>query len=190
MSIFYKRLPPFDYVKPGSLQETLDLLKGQGKGKVMMYAGGTDVIPRIKTRSVPAPELLVDLKGLPDLNYITYDGKGGLKIGALASIFDVAHSPGVREHFSVLAEAASSIASTQIQNRGTIVGNICNAVPSADSAPALLCLGAKAVCKGANRDREIDLQDFFAGPTKTVLEPDELVSELAIPPLKGKGAYF
>ena len=145
MSISYKRLPKFDYVKPGSVQEALELLKSRGQGKALAYAGGTDVIPQIKSRALPAPEILVDLKGLPDMDAISYDEKEGLKIGALASIWNVAHSPVVKDHYPMLAQAAHSIASSHIQNRGTIVGNICNAVPSADSAPALLCLNARAV---------------------------------------------
>ncbi len=190
MSIFYKRLPKFGYVKPRSIEETLNLMSESGTGKVTLYAGGTDVIPKIKTRFIPAPDVLVDLKGLPDLDHISYDEENGLRIGALASIYSVAHSPIVKERFPLLAQAASTIASTQIQNRGTIVGNICNAVPSADSAPALLCLGASALCVSRAGERSVDLQDFFTGPGSTVLKPDELVKEIRVPALSGKGAYI
>ena len=189
MSICHKRLPPFDYIKPGGLREALDLLGDPGTRRVLAYAGGTDVIPQIKSRSIPAPDLLVDLKGIAGLDRITWDERDGLRIGALASIYDVAHAPEVRDRFPVLAQAASSIASTQIQNRGTIAGNVCNAVPSADSAPALLCLEATAVCSGGG-DREIALRDFFTGPRRTVLGPGELVREIRVPPFRGKGAYI
>ncbi len=190
MSIFYKRLPKFDYVKPGCIQEALEFLKSRGQGKALAYAGGTDVIPLIKSRALSAPEILVDLKGLPDMDAISYDEKDGLKIGALASIWDVAHSPVVKDHYPILAQAAHSIASVHIQNRGTIVGNICNAVPSADSAPALLCLGARIVCTGGTGDRETDLKDFFTGPRKTALGSDQLVTEIRVPPPVGKGVYI
>lgn len=190
MSIFYKRLPKFDYVKPRSLEEALFLLKNRGTGTIRPYAGGTDIIPQVKTRAIPAPDVLMDLKGLPDLDFVSYDKEAGLRIGALASIRDVAESPAVKEHFPVLAQAASSIASTQVQNRGTIVGNVCNAVPSADSAPALLCLEARVVCTGGEADREIDLQDFFTGPRTTLLGPNELVREIRVPPVRGTGTYL
>lgn len=190
MSIFYKRLPKFDYVKPRSLEQALSLLKNREGGTIRPYAGGTDIIPQVKTRAIPAPDVLLDLKGLPDLNFVSYDKEGGLRIGALASIRDVAEASAVKEHYPVLAQAASSIASTQVQNRGTIVGNICNAVPSADSAPALLCLGARVVCAGGEADREIDLEDFFTGPRTTVLAPDELVREIRVPPSPGTGTYL
>jgi carbon-monoxide dehydrogenase medium subunit len=190
VSIFYKRLPKFEYVKPRSLQEALSFLKNRGEGTIRPYAGGTDIIPQIKSRLIPAPDVLMDLKGIPDLDTVSYDEEAGLRIGALASIRDVADSPAVIEHYPALAEAASSIASTQVQNRGTIVGNVCNAVPSADSAPALLCLKARLVCAGSEGDREIDLQDFFTGPKTTLLAPDELVREIRVPPARGAGTYI
>lgn len=190
MSICYRRLPRFDYVKPERLSEALEILRGNKNGRFKVYAGGTDVIPKIKGRVMPAPDALVDLKGIRELDYISHDEKDGLRIGALASIHDVAHDPVVKEKFSMLAHAAASIASIQVQNRGTIAGNICNAVPSADSIPALLCLGAKALCEGSQGERVIDLEAFFTGPSRTVLGEDELLKEIHIPSITGKGVYI
>lgn len=192
MVTFYRRMPKFDYVKAGSMEEALGFLEAHETGKVRVYAGGTDMIPKLKARVVPAPELLVDLKGVPGMDTITADDTYGLRIGALASIYSVAHSTLVKEKFPILAQAAGSIASVQVQNRGTLAGNICNAVPSADSAPALLCLGAKVVSKSPRGEREIDIQEFFAGPNKTVLAPDELVTEIRVPdqPEDTRGIYI
>ena len=192
MVTFYRRLPKFDYIKPKSIDEALDLLGENDHGDVKVYAGGTDVIPKIKSRLIHAPKVLIDLKGIPQWDYIHYGDKDGLRIGALATISSVAHSPQVRENFGILSQAAGSIASTQVQNRGTIVGNICNAVPSADSAPALLCLGAKLSCVSHRGERVIDIEDFFTGPNQTALNPDELVKEIRIPsmPLQSKGVYI
>jgi CO/xanthine dehydrogenase FAD-binding subunit len=190
VSICYRRLPKFDYVKPKGVVEALDLLGENKDGRFMVYAGGTDVIPKIKSRMIRVPEMLMDLKGIPDLDYISYDVQCGLRIGALANIYAVANSPLVKKNYQMLSQAASSIASTQVQNRGTIVGNICNAVPSADSAPALLCLDAKVLCVGSKRKRLIDVEAFFEGPNKTVLASDELVKEIQIPPLQGHGIYI
>ena len=167
MVTFYRRLPKFDYVKPKSIEEALGLLSGNSNGKVKVYAGGTDVIPKLKTRMVNPPELLVDLKGIPGLDYIEYDDKEGLRIGALATIFSVAHSKPVIENYPVLSQAANSIASTQVQNRGTIIGNICNAFPSADSAPALLCLEAKLLCISSRGERTINIDTFFIDYNKS-----------------------
>ena len=182
MVTFYRRLPKFDYVSPSSLNEALNLLQTSKPEQYKVYAGGTDVIPKLKARLVQTPKSLIDLKGIPGMDHIQYDDKKGLRIGALATIFSVAHSPVVQEKYPVLAQAANSIASVQIQNRGTIAGNLCNAVPSADSAPALLCLGAKMVCQSSLGERIINLDSFFIGPNETILEPTEIVTEIQIPP--------
>jgi len=134
---FYRRLPKFDYIQPKTLAETLNLLANSNNGKYRVYAGGTDLIPKLKRRAVVQPEVLVDLKGIPNLDYVDYDDQDGLRIGALATIRSVATSPVVSEKLPILSQAAGSIAFIQVQNRGTIAGNICNAVPSADSAPAI-----------------------------------------------------
>lgn len=192
MVTFYRRLPKFDYISPGSIEEALDLLANSETGKCQVYAGGTDVIPKLKRRIVDKPEILVDLKGIRGLDYVEYDDQHGLRIGALATIHSTATSPVVTEKYPVLSQAAGSIASTQIQNRGTIAGNICNAVPSADSAPALLCLDARLLCVSKNGERLIDIEEFFTGPGETVLNPDELLKEIQIPlmPEKGQGVYI
>lgn len=192
MVTFYRRLPKFDYVKPKGLDEALGYLKDNGNGRVKVYAGGTDIIPRLKARLLPAPELLVDLKGISELDYVEYEQEKGLRIGALATISSVAHHGTVQERFGLLAKGAGSIASRQVQNRGTIAGNICNAVPSADSAPALLCLDATVVCVSPRGERYIGIEDFITGPGTTVLEPDEILKEIQVPELPegGRGAYI
>ena len=192
MVTFYRRLPKFDYAKPKSVDEALDLLKQSRNGELRVYAGGTDVIPKLKSRFIKVPRVLIDLKGITDWDYVSYDDTTGLKIGALATISEVVHAAAVKEKYPILFQAASSIASTQIQNRGTIVGNICNAVPSADSAPALLCLGATVLCVSPKGARTIGLEGFFSGPNETVLNGDELVKEIQIPPVSknSKGVYL
>ena len=188
MVTFYRRLPRFDYVKPKAMEEVLEFLAEAPSGRFKVYAGGTDVIPKLKARLIKVPEVLVDLKGIPGLDAIDYDEDKGLKIGAVVSIFSVAHSSLIREKYPILSQAAGSIASTQVQNRGTIVGNICSAVPSADSAPALLCLGAKVVCVKKGGERELELDRFFKGPGQTLLEPGEMVREIQIPPMPAGSA--
>jgi carbon-monoxide dehydrogenase medium subunit len=192
MVTFYRRLPKFDYVKPKSMDEVLKLLAISKNGKIKVYAGGTDVIPNLKRRDVNKPETLVDLKGIPNLDYIDHDEETGLRIGALATIRAVAGSSIVGENFPLLSQAAGRIASNQVQNRGTIAGNICSAVPSADSAPALLCLGAGLVCVKRNGERQIGIDAFFKGTNETVMNPDELLKEIRIPPMpeNSHGVYI
>lgn len=176
--IFYRRLPKFDYLKPKTEEELLNIIS-DGK-KTYVFSGGTDLIPKLKKRLLPPPEILVDLKGIPELNYVRISDNT-LKIGPTATIHSVYTSPSVLRHFPILAQAAKSIAAFQIQNRGTIAGNICNAVPSADSAPALLVLGANLRLKSKEGERSVNIENFFLGPNKTVLKEDEILREIEIP---------
>jgi CO/xanthine dehydrogenase FAD-binding subunit len=192
MVTFYRRLPKFDYIQPKTLAKTLNLLANSENGKYRVYAGGTDLIPKLKRRIMVHHEVLVDLKGIPNLDYVDYDDQDGLRIGALATIRSVATSPVVSERCPILSQAAGSIASIQVQNRGTIAGNICHAVPSADSAPALFCLGARLLCVSENGEREIGIEEFFKGPNETALHADEILKEIQVPPMpdKGHGVYI
>jgi CO/xanthine dehydrogenase FAD-binding subunit len=183
MVTFYRRLPRIDYIKPGSMDDLLDLLSGNHNGRYRVYAGGTDLIPKLKARTINPPETIVDLKGIPGLDYIDYDDRHGLRIGALATIRSIETSPVVREKYPLLSQASASIASIQVRNRGTMAGNICNAVSSADSAPPLLSLEARLLCVSKKRERIININEFFTGPNKNALEPDEILREIQIPAL-------
>jgi carbon-monoxide dehydrogenase medium subunit len=190
MTTFYRRLPKFNYLAPATLDEALSLL-AQYKSKARVIAGGTDLVPKLKRREVKAPEYVIDLKGIPDLDKIRQD-TGGLTIGALVTIGVVESSPLIQQKFAILAQAAQSMASPQVRNRGTIAGNICNAVPSADSAPALLTLGARLKLISRKGERTINIEDFFTGPNRTALTDEEILLEIKIPdmPPKSKGVYL
>jgi carbon-monoxide dehydrogenase medium subunit len=190
MTTFYRRLPKFNYLAPTTLDEALSLL-AQYKSKARVIAGGTDLVPKLKRREVKAPEYVIDLKGIPDLDKIRQD-TGGLTIGALVTIGVVESSPLIQQKFAILAQAAQSMASPQVRNRGTIAGNICNAVPSADSAPALLTLGARLKLISRKGERTINIEDFFTGPNRTALTDEEILLEIKIPdmPPKSKGVYL
>lgn len=192
MVTFHRRLPRFDYLAPDKLKEVLSLIAEKEQDEFLLYAGGTDVIPKLKRRLIKRPKVLIDLKRISDLDYISYDTEKGLKIGALATVASVSNSPIARKCFPVLSLAANSIAATQIQNRATVVGNICNAVPSADSAPALLTLKASLVCVSIRGERVIPLEEFFIGPNQSVLKKDEIVKEIRIPnlPKHSKSTYI
>lgn len=192
MVVFYRRMPRFEYVRPGSLEEALALLADNREGGCRVYAGGTDLMPKLKKRLLDAPRAVVDLKGVPGLDGISYSDADGLRIGALATISQVAASEVVNAKYPALAQGAANIASTHIQNRGTVVGNICSALPSADSAPALLALNAQVRCVGPKGERLAPLAEFFTGPSATSLAPGELVSEILVPPAPAgqKGVYF
>lgn len=182
MVVFYRRMPRFDYLKPGSLGEVLDLLDGAENGQFRVFAGGTDLMAQLKAREIEAPATVIDLKGMDELSRLEYDETDGLCMGATVTVAEVAASPLIAEKYPALGQGAREIASLQVQNRATIAGNICNAVASADSAPPLLALGAKLVLVRRGGERTVDLTDFFTGPGRTVLAPDEVVREIRLPP--------
>jgi len=190
MTVFYRRLPRFKYLTPATLDEALSLLS-RYKGRAKVIAGGTDIIPKLKRREIGAPDYVIDLKAIPGLDNIKYD-VSGLSIGALATIGAVEASAIIREKFGILARAAQSMASPQVRNRGTIAGNICNAVPSADSAPPLLTLGTKLKLVSQKGERTVSIGDFFTAPNQTVISDEEILREIQIPhpPPNSKGIYL
>jgi CO/xanthine dehydrogenase FAD-binding subunit len=189
MVTFYRRLPAFDYLAPKTIDEALSLVAQYKDARLI--AGGTDLIPQLKQREIKLPTHIIDLKNIPGLDYIEYDKTKGLAIGALATIKAVIDSTVIRNKFNVLRQAAESMASPQVRNRGTIAGNICNAVPSADSAAALLALEAKLKLVGAKAERTVAIEDFITGPNQTVIK-DEILTEIQIPtpPPNSKGVYL
>jgi len=191
MVTFYRRLPRFDYLEPHTLDEALSMLS-QYKGKARVMAGGTDILPKLKRREVQAPEYIIALKGIPGLDFIKYDEVGGLRLGPLVTIHAVETSAIIREKFGVLLQAAESMASAQVRNRGTLAGNLCNAVPSADTAPALLTLQASLTLTSPKGERTVKVEDFFTGPNETVLTHEEILREIHVPnlPPNSKGRYL
>lgn len=191
MTIFYRRMPAFDYRRPATLAEALAALAPGVPLRHQVFCGGTDLLPKLKSRAVKAPPAVIDLKGIPGLSEVTFDAAGGLVIGATAAIRDVARHPAVVARYGALAQGAALIASNQLQHRGTIVGNICNAVPSADSAPALLVHDAVVVCASAAGERELPIDDFFIDAGVTALGEAELVTALKLPvPAAGERSTY
>ena len=182
-------LPQFEYLAPETIGEACNLLLELGSTAKVM-AGATDLIPPMKDKVI-SPEYIIDLKKIPDMDYLEYDEKEGLKIGALTTLRTIETSPLVKEKNPAIAHAAKVVASTQIRTKGTMAGNICNASPSCDTAPNLLAQDAKILVQGPNKDRVIKIQDFFLGVKKTSLEPGEIVTGIIIPPLaENEGAAY
>lgn len=128
------------------------------------------------------PRYVVDLKRIPSLSGIRGHPDGTVVIGALTTMREAETSPLLRKRYPFLAQSAAEVGSIQIRNRATIGGNMANATPSADVAPALLVLDAKAKISSPNGERILPLEEFFVGPGKTVMEPGEILTELIIPP--------
>ncbi len=172
-------LPQFKFLAPTSLDEACALLK-QHQGKIKIKAGGTDMIVRLSHRAVK-PAYLMTLKKIPGLDEISRDDDGGLTIGALALLRDVEVSPLILDQAPMLARAAHATATVQIRNMGTVMGNLCNASPSADNIPTLVAMKATIIAYSERGRREISLDDFFLGPGRTALAGDEIAIAIRVP---------
>lgn len=163
----------FDYRRPTTLHEALALLEADPDA--IPLAGGMTLIPTLKQR-LAAPSLLVDLSGVPALNAIAEEG-GAIRLGAMVTHAEVAHSPVVRKAIPALAGLAGGIGDPHVRNRGTAGGSIANADPAADYPAAVVGLGATVI----SSRREIAGDDFFTGLFETALEPAELVTAVRFP---------
>ena len=169
----------FDYYSPRSLEETLSLLDSRQGAKVL--AGGTDLIVQMKEGRM-RPLALIDVKGVTELNRLTFLEDGALFIGAAVPLNRIIGYPRVRTVFPMLFEACSLVGSMQLRNRATMGGNICNGAPSADTAPPLLTLSARAIVAGVGGSRPVPMAEFFVGPGKTVVEEKEILVGIEVPP--------
>ena len=179
----------FEYVKPKDMDEALHVFSLY-REKARALAGGTDLIVHLK-ENLARPEVVVDVKALEELAGL--DLKGGvLHIGARVTFSELIASAVIKGKFPVLWEASLTVASTGVRNRATLAGNICSAVPSADSAPALALYDAEVLTLSVKGARRIPIADWFTGPKKTALLPEEIVTavELKLPGKKHGGCYM
>ena len=183
-------LPKFDYFAPQTLQETFEQLEKHGKDAKLL-AGGTDLIVSLRARE-QRPKSLIDIKGVKELHELSFDEKRGLNVGAAVNLNELIHYDAVSKNYPLLKEAVSTIGDYEIRNRATLVGNICNGSPAADSAPALLVLDANVNIVSQKGKRTVLVREFHTGVKKTVLASNEIVTSISVPtPPRGyKGGYL
>ena len=178
------RMPEFAYISCKTLTEAFSLLAAD-PDEARVVAGGTDLLVKMKQRRY-IPRQLINIKDIAGLDYIRYSEAEGLKIGALATIESLTQSAVVMKKFTVLGEAASVLGTPHIRNLATLGGNLCNASPAAECAPALLTLGAKAKIESLRGARVVSFDTFFTGPGKSILQRDEILTEIQIPNLPAR----
>ncbi len=179
----------FTYQAPVLRAQVLDLLDELGSGARVM-AGGTDVMIDLRAGAA-RPKTVVDLKRVQGFSDISWSDADGLIIRPAVSLSAVLASTRIRETYPLLIACAKDLASHQLRNRATVIGNVVNASPCADMAPALLCLGATAVLSSKSGQREVAFTEFFTGVKRTVLRPDEILEEIHVPTetADARGAY-
>jgi CO/xanthine dehydrogenase FAD-binding subunit len=174
-----KRTEPLEMYQPTSLQEASRLIKENGPGGRFL-AGGTDLVIAMKEKGL-LPKYIVDLKRVPGLAGIRENNDGSMTVGALTTMYAIETSPVITKKYPFLVQSAAEVGSIQIRNRATVGGNMSNATPSADVAPALIALGATAKIASTAGERTVSLEEFFRGPGQTVMNPDEILTEITIP---------
>lgn len=170
---------PFSFESPKTLSEALEII-GNSNGDSKLLAGGSDLIDQLRNGRKHA-SVVIDIKNIPEMKRLEYVEGEGLHVGAGVSCTDTANYEPTAKYFPSVRESCLLIGSTQIQNRASMAGNVCNAAPSGDTIPSLITYDTRALIAGSKGTREVNLTDFLLGPGKTTLETDELMVELIIP---------
>ncbi len=177
----------FEVHRPGSLQEALEILEKHGED-VRPIAGGTDLVLAVRSGALKVGHIM-DITRIPELRTLDLDGDT-LIVGAAVTISELLELEVVRERLPALWEAMYWLGSPQIRNVATLVGNICNASPAADTAPPLMIYDARVRILGPGGKRVIPIEEFFVHVKKTVLEPGEMVGFVEIPIKEGFRSRF
>lgn len=180
----------FHYLEPVSVEEASRLLVQHEDDEVRLAAGGTALILTMRQRML-RPTHLISLAKIDRLRGIDFDAQSGLRIGALSRHADIAGSDVVRRHYPVLAGMAERVANPQVRNQGTIGGNLCYGDPSTDPPACLLALDASVVLGSSRGERTLSLEEFIVDFFETAIEPDEVLIEVRVPPMKpgARGIY-
>lgn len=170
-------MKPFEFFKPATIGDASKILADYGReGRAL--AGGTDLLIRMK-RGQWTPRAVVSLNRIAALRATEMNGE--LQLGARVTLGEIIRSAEARGQFPVLARTASKMAGVQVRSLATVGGNLCNASPSADMAPPLIALGARADIAGRDHERILPLEDFFVGPGQNALIPGEILRAIFIP---------
>jgi CO/xanthine dehydrogenase FAD-binding subunit len=178
-------MQPFEFHAPKTLSEAIALLAGIDGARAI--AGGTDLLVKMKSGHA-APRAVVNIKRIPELRDRSFNTH--VQLGALTTLHELTTSPLIRARLPALASAAASMASRQIRHLATLGGNLCNAAPSADLAPILMALDTRCLLAGPQGEREVALEEFFAGPGQTKLLPGEVLTAVRIGGNGCRSAYL
>ncbi len=184
----YTTLPDFDYHRPRTVEEALNLLREHGdEAKVM--GGGIGLIAFMKERLM-SPAHVIDMKGIDELREVRQMPGGGLRIGSAVTLSELLEGEKLGKELAVLREAIARVADPMIRRRATLVGNLCEAIPWVDSPPALIALDASVEAVGAKGRRSTAVSTFIKGPVDIDLGPEEIVTAVDIPPARGREGAF
>lgn len=179
----------FDYEAPATIDQTITLMS-KTNGQSLILAGGTDLLVQLRSSNKDV-DLVIDVKGIPELNQVNYDEVSGLVIGAAAPCSLIYESEPILENFPAIIDAATIIGGKAIQNRASFGGNLCNASPSGDAIGAMMSLGAICNVVGLKGARNIPIEEFCIAPGKNVLAKGEILISIRIPsPRPNSGSNY
>ena len=179
----------FDYEAPATIDQTIALMS-KTRGHTLLLAGGTDLLVQLRSSNKDV-DLVIDVKGIPELNQVNYDEFSGLVIGAAAPCSLIYESEPILENFPAIIDAATIIGGKAIQNRASFGGNLCNASPSGDAIGAMMSLGAICNVVGLKGARNIPIEEFCIAPGKNVLSKGEMLISIQIPsPRPNSGSNY
>lgn len=180
-------LEEFGYVCPNTIEEAFSAMSKARPGQALLLAGGTDLIPELRSKEKKA-DCLIDLSKL-NLNGIKCMNDKVI-IGAVTTFRKLARDPIIRNELPILSDCANQIGAVQTRSLATIGGNLCTAAPSADSATLLMCLDAVLRLVSPTQERLVPVEDFFVGPRKTVLQDMEILTEIIVPLVQNRKTNF
>ena len=181
-------LPTFEFHEPLSLKDALELKKTLGEN-ARLLAGGTDLLVHLKKKLITT-ENLISLTKIKGLSLITQE-KNAIVIGSCATMATISSTPIIQEKFKALKAGCDNLGSHLIRNRATIGGNACNASPAGDTLCSLLVYDATALLASSDTKREIPIANFFTGPGKSCIRPDEILTGFRLPiPGANSGAHY
>ena len=178
----------FEFYAPETIDEAISLLAKHEGAKLL--AGGHSLIPLMKLR-IASPDVIIDINGVKEISHIREEGRE-IRIGALTRLSELQYSPLLMKACPLLPETAGLIADPQVRNRGTVGGNLAHGDPANDLPPAMIALGASFVIRGPNGSHTTRAEDFFVDLFTTLLEHEELLTEVVvpIPPPRTGAAYL
>ncbi len=169
----------FDFVSPKTLAEALTVLASKGD-RARLIAGGTDILVMMRAGRRTA-DVVVDAKGIPELNELSYDSQKGLVLGAAVPCYRIYENQQVAKAYPGLIDSAGLIGGIQIQGRASIGGNLCNAAPSGDAIPPIIALSGVCNIASSSGTRQVAAEEFCTGPGQNQLQPGEMLVSIAFP---------
>jgi CO/xanthine dehydrogenase FAD-binding subunit len=182
-------IPYFDYDAPATLSDATRILSKYGRNAALA-AGGTTLLVDLKRGDRKPPKMLVDISHLRGLEFVKFNQRSGLRIGALTRLQYLEQSKAAQENYPAIVEAIRRMGTVQVCNMASVGGNICSGSPCSDLAVPFLVLDAVLTLRSHGKERKVKMENVYTGPYATCVKPNEILTEIQIPYIKDCGMAF